>query len=339
MTLGDADQAAQRQQSRVPGAAVQPCPLVRVRIRVRIIGEDAEGLDGIAAVLSSPDGHELRSRTGPDGVCLFDGLDPGIYQLGLPLLDQDAWQVLSLAQLAPQEARSDILADWKPAMPADLGAPVQHKIVDGECGSMLAYRHGLLPTTVWEHEANTALRDSRESLYILAAGDLLTVPARRPRMAEVAAGSDVTLRRLGVPERLRIRFLSFDDSPRAGLSYLLTVESESGAVVPVRSGLTDEDGFVDAGIPPDAVTAEIVLGYGNQRETHRFALGKAAPITTVQGWQTRLANLGYYTGDHSGVLNPGTKLAIAQFQRDRALPPSGEMDGPTAASLAAFSLS
>ncbi len=204
---------------------------------------------------------------------------------------------------------------------------------------MLGYRHGLLPDTIWQHSANMALRDSRDSLYILAPGDQVTVPARRPHAIGTTAGSFITLQRVGVPERLRIRFLSYDDAPRSGLPYLLSVESESGAIIPVQSAVTDEGGFVDAGIPPDSVIAEIVLGYGDERETHRFELGKAAPISSVAGWQSRLENLGYLEGAASGVLDPATRGAIEEFQRARGLAVTGEMDDRTFSSLRSLALS
>lgn len=51
--------------------------------------------------------------------------------------------------------------------------------------------------------------------------------------------------------------------------------------------------------------------------------------------QQALSQLGYYQGPRDGVASPALRMAIAAFQRDQALPASGEADGETLSRLAA----
>ncbi len=53
----------------------------------------------------------------------------------------------------------------------------------------------------------------------------------------------------------------------------------------------------------------------------------------VKGVQTALDALGYAVGTPDGVLGPGTKAAIKQYQLDKALTPSGEITAELVESL------
>lgn len=73
------------------------------------------------------------------------------------------------------------------------------------------------------------------------------------------------------------------------------------------------------------------------------APGRPAPAATAQApadiepgvaaVQRALAELGYDPGPADGVMGPRTRQAIAAFQRDRGLPATGAVDGPTTAAL------
>lgn len=333
MRLIAADDASLRASLAPDG--VQPCPEApqRRRIVVEVLGEDRCGVADIAVRLDNGAGAVLLAKTGPDGRCRFDGLDPGSYGLALPGLDRDAWQLVSTAALQGAAALSTGSAPWQPAAPAQLDAPFIHHIVEGECISMLAARYGFFPPTLWEHEANQGLRAIRDSLYVLVAGDAVTIPPRRPHAIEAAAGSHVVVKRKGVPERLRICFTNYKGRPRSGLPYLLSVATASGDAAPVVSATTDAHGCVDAFIPPDAVSADITFGYGAERELHRFSLGKLQPADCVSGWQGRLANLGFYRGECNGMPDALLHDAIAAFQDSRGLPVTGAMDAATQQAL------
>lgn len=338
----DADHAALRQSAvGVADISVQACPVAvpLCRLRVTVIGEDGRGVAGIAVALYDGCGGQLRGKTGDDGECRFDGIERGGYRLCLPELDTSAWQLLATAPLDQADQHCDSRAIWEPLLAVAADQPFVHRIVSGECVATIAARYGFFPAAIWEHADNASLRAERDSLYVLAPGDLVRVPVRTARVLPVEAGSRVTLKRLGVPERLRIRFLDGDDTPRAGLRYLLSVDTGSGTLTEVLTGVTDAAGFVDATIPPDATSAEIVFTDGAVREVHRFGLSRLEPANTRAGWVGRLRNLGYLVGAADMVSDAALELAIADFQRDRRLPVTGTMDGPTVEVLHALALS
>jgi hypothetical protein len=49
--------------------------------------------------------------------------------------------------------------------------------------------------------------------------------------------------------------------------------------------------------------------------------------------QQDLAHDGYYRGPIDGVVGPGTRAAIAAYQQDNGLPPTGNIDGSLMSSL------
>ena len=61
--------------------------------------------------------------------------------------------------------------------------------------------------------------------------------------------------------------------------------------------------------------------------------GGASDVTSAQ---RALSTLGYYRGPQDGVPSQGLKGAIAAFQRDQALPPTGNLDAPTLAKLSIY---
>lgn len=132
-----------------------------------------------------------------------------------------------------------------------------------------------------------------------------------------------------MPERLRIRFLHYDETPRKGVPYLLSVKTAEGVLVADISSETDGGGFVDQPIPPSAKFATITLNPGPWPEIHELNIGYANPIDTVSGWQARLNNLGYECGKEDDQLGPKTQAAIRAFQRTKNLRETGERDDDT----------
>lgn len=342
MTLQAADQAAQQLSATDEvGSPVRPCPLheKRERIEVQVQGEDKKGLAAIALVLANGKTGQLSGVTAADGYFEFDGLDPGTYQLSLCELDQDAWTLIEQQPLTGTAAVSHATAVWQPAEAAVPGGEFAHTIVQGECVAEIAEMYGFFPETIWHHGANAKLREQRASLYILFPEDQVKIPAKRIKTVPAATSTRLIIRRKGVPERLRIRFLRHDDTPRAGLPYLLSVETRDHQQLADIRGETDAGGFVDAPIPPGATFAEIVLGRPPGHEVHQFNLGYVDPVDSISGWQARLNNLGYRCGAEDGILGERTREAISAFQRSRKLPETGKMDDATKAALLGLALS
>jgi peptidoglycan hydrolase-like protein with peptidoglycan-binding domain len=63
------------------------------------------------------------------------------------------------------------------------------------------------------------------------------------------------------------------------------------------------------------------------------AAPRVEPSPTVRDAQQRLHTLGYYDGPADGLVGPGTRQAVEQFQRDRGLAASGDLTATTTAAL------
>lgn len=343
--LATAEKAAQTYSDSQPvDATTMPCPNgqkeLKEVIKVKIVGEDGVGLGGIALQLSRDNKQILTGKTAPDGVYAFKGLEPGAYQLGLPELDKDAWKELSTEALSADEAKSSSVASWQNAPEATVEGEKNHVIKQGECVGKIAEVYGFFPKTIWDYGKNAELKELRhDNMYILFEKDQVVIPAKRQKTESIATGDQITLQRQGVPERLRIRFLNYDETPRVGVPYLLSLKTEKGVLVADISSETNDKGFVDQAVPPSAVFATITLNPGKWPEVSEFNLAYTNPIDKVSGWQARLNNLGYDCGKEDDVLGPKTRAAICAFQRAKKLDETGEQDEPTKAALLAVALS
>lgn len=344
-SLAQADQAAQAQSdTQAVDATTVTCPpppqAPNKVIEVTVVGEDGKGLDGIELVITRDDGQALIGKTSPDGRFLFKGLPPGTYQLSLPELDEEAWQVKTTVDLSEADANCTLLATWQPAPEASPASEQTHVIKQGECIGKIAERYGFFPATIWEHDANAALKELRhDNMYILLANDEVVIPEKRQKTEAAEAGKHLTIERKGVPEFLHIRFLNDDESPRAGVPYLLSLTTGRGDAEAEISGKTDAQGFVNQAVSPDITQATIVLNPGPQAETYAFNIGYTDPIDTVSGWQGRLKCLGYDCGEEGNGPDGKTEMAIREFQRARQLEETGSMDEATRQALLSAVLS
>jgi hypothetical protein len=64
-----------------------------------------------------------------------------------------------------------------------------------------------------------------------------------------------------------------------------------------------------------------------------YSYDDLAPDQVIASVQTQLQQIGYYTGAVNGVLDPQTRTAIANFQRDRDLPLTSAVDEATVKAL------
>jgi hypothetical protein len=177
-----------------------------------------------------------------------------------------------------------------------------------DCVSSIAYAYGFFPGTVWQHRRNAELRELRKNPNTLTEGDAVYVPPKRQKEVACATGKVHRFRRRGVPEYLRICFLTPDREPRAGINYEIVIEGRRSA------GVTTEAGFVIHPIPPDATRAELILSPpSGSEERYVLAIGRLDPRGLGRGLQARLANLGFYTGPIDGNLeSEPTRRAIEQ---------------------------
>lgn len=331
--LQAADQSARQGDQGAPGA-VQACPLEpREVVEVCIVGEDGGPLADIAVVLYQSDTSVLQDKSDNSGAVRFEQLPTGSYELRLPSLDKDAWALdATLAIESAASASGD--APWQaPASAAASG--FTHTVEQGECTAKLAERYGFFADTLWQLPENEALRNQRKQMNILAPGDSLYIPAPRDKSIAVDSGKRYRIKRLGVPDVFRVRFLA-NGEPRVNEQYLASLEYLDDKVSPDCAGVTDADGFVTLVTSPSVQRVRILIGSGDQQRAHTFNIGHVDPLDQPSGVGKRLANLGYATGDNGPE---ALGKALRAFQASHGLPVTGEADAATLEKLQARYLS
>jgi len=208
--------------------------------------------------------------------------------------------------------------------------PKVHTVRRGDCLASIAAEHGFFVDTLWNLQENATLRGKRLSPYVLQEGDEVFVPDLRLRSEAVVTGRRHRFRRRGVPEKLRIqlhRLVDGAQKPRAALPYRIALDGDDDGG---WSGTTDADGWIDEWIPPDARHARITLGQPVE-EILEVRLGGLPPADSEEGARARLFAAGLLRRvDADAALYA---IALVQFQSDRGLSESGQLDEPTVAAL------
>lgn len=201
-------------------------------------------------------------------------------------------------------------------------------VEQGQSVASIAFQYGLHEDYVWNFADNAVLKQKRKDPNILFPGDQLVIPDKRVTPVSKPAGARHKFQRKGVPIKFQLRLLS-GGKPRNGLKYRLAIDGSN-----VGEGTTDGEGWIRQPLSPDACSARLtLLPDGQPPETHTLVLSGLDPIDTVSGAQSRLANLGYYTGESSGELDDATVAAVSGFQKGLGLPATGQLDDATLSKL------
>lgn len=191
-----------------------------------------------------------------------------------------------------------------------------HRVRSGECISSVALAYGFFPDTIWDHPENAALREERADPNVLADGDEVFIPDRRPRVVTCATDQTHRFKRRGVPEYFRLQLARYGQ-PRAGEPFQLEVDGV------LHEGRTDADGKIEVRIPPNARRAVLIIG----EDRYELALGHVDPITHEAGVRQRLENLGYLASKTASAHE--LAVALHRFQIDQELEPTGELTDET----------
>ena len=193
----------------------------------------------------------------------------------------------------------------------------------GDCISSIAYEHGFFWETLWNHAANSGLKQKRKDPNVLMEGDVVHIPDLSLKEELSATEKRHKFKLKGVPAKLRLRLLDKNQSPRANLAYLLKIDGDS------FQGKTDPDGRIEHGIPPNAQRATLTIKVDGRDEKYDLGLGHVDPVTEPSGVQQRLLNLGYDCRPGDMLTSDRTKSALKMFQKRARLPETGEADDTT----------
>jgi len=294
---------------------------LRQAIEVQVVGEDGAPLEGVAVELKKGATQVMTSRTRLDGVARFEPLDHGSYEIGLTELDAGAWEPAGTSALIMSTVTTSE-PDWRPLAPTSHPA-FTHSAIQGECIARLAHRFGFFPATIWGHKRNLDLADKRRDQNVLYRGDEIYIPEKQSKRIDGIVGRRYVLKRKGIPEVLRLRFLR-NGRARVDEPYQLALTSADGAAYVDRCGVIDRDGYILAFVSPAITLAKVTLGQGALAEVHRFRVSHLNPIDTVSGVKGRLQSLGYYTGTIDEMIDEALHSAVAAFQTDNRITADGD---------------
>ncbi|MDR2678925.1 MAG: hypothetical protein LBB51_05745 [Zoogloeaceae bacterium] len=118
------------------------------------------------------------------------------------------------------------------------------------------------------------------------------------------------------PDHFVTRIAMKYDEPNVfvGVPYKVEFDDERHAV---KTGKVGKNGIIDVKRPRNAKTAKIVVyAYGKENRGYEWRIhldDRMENYMTLKGMQSRLKNLGFYTGEINGVLDPKTQTAMRDF--------------------------
>lgn len=195
------------------------------------------------------------------------------------------------------------------------------KVRRGDCVGSIAFENGLFPNTLWNHSNNVEIKEARGDGYVLEPGDELFIPDKRIKEEERSPEKRHRFKRKGVPEKLVLKFMVFDEA-RADVRYRLDLEGT------LHEGNTDAEGKIEHFVPPNATKATLIL---DDDETYELELGHLDPVKTDGGLRYRLTNLGLLDPEDND--QRAVTHALATFQQKHELEVTGEMNDDTATKL------
>jgi len=208
-----------------------------------------------------------------------------------------------------------------------------HQVQDGETLPKIASANGFRRwESIWEEGGNAALREKRESPWVLHPGDVVKIPDARRKEEACATEQHHVFKAPILKERLRLKVEASRGNPMSGKDYTLKVDGKE------YTGVTSADGVIEQDVPVESSSGELEIegcvwplqiGYLNP-------VAEEAADDGISGAQSRLNNLGYAAGEVTGSMNESTRAAIKAFQADEgfdAARQTGELDDDTAQKL------
>jgi hypothetical protein len=202
--------------------------------------------------------------------------------------------------------------------------------------SSIAYENGFFWKTLWNLPDNTALKAQRKNPNVLMTGDIVHIPDLTVRQEPGATQMTHKFMLKGVPEKLHMRLLDYNQKPRPNLDYVIVIDGNA------QRGKTDANGRIQQSIPPNATSGKLTFAAPTPLDLNGkplpgkpknmvliLQLGNLNPITEVSGLKARLANLGLYQGTIDENLDSATQSAISAFQTQQSLPVTGLADSAT----------
>ena len=127
----------------------------------------------------------------------------------------------------------------------------------------------------------------------------------------------------------KIAILFENNEPAAGVYYEFRADGQKFV-----TGNANQEGVIEVHLPLNVSSIELhTLG-----DVYDIIQDQLKPITTVEGIQARLNNLGYNSGIVDGIVGPLTSQALKEFQTDHGLEADGQINDETRLKLEQVSM-
>lgn len=194
---------------------------------------------------------------------------------------------------------------------------INYTVKQGDCISSIAFEHGFLPATIWNHENNAKLKTERKDPNVLLPGDVVFIPDLRLKEVNEPTDQVHKFRYKAAPAKLNLRLLK-DGEPLRSEPFVLEI---GGNLV---KGTSDNDGRIRVPIMPNAENGRLTVGVPPNQIEYVLDLGWLDPIEQLSGVKKRLHNLGYEVGVMDQRESAELENAILEFELDHNLEQTGQ---------------
>lgn len=188
---------------------------------------------------------------------------------------------------------------------------------NGDCMASIAKQHGFHDAdTIYQHPANSELKNQRTNLHLLRPGDKVCIPDKKTKTVEIPTETCSVFTIKGLLTELKLVIEDVDGNPLINTEYLLDVAGLK------YHGKSDDAGLVVQKIDASAKKAELTLFLDEYQKNTLFwslELGALPPHEEPSGIQARLNNLGYYCANELGDIDSTTSNAINAFKTKHGL--------------------
>jgi N-acetylmuramoyl-L-alanine amidase len=199
----------------------------------------------------------------------------------------------------------------------------------GDTLASIAHRFGFRSwQTIYDDPSNGDLKKKRPNPMVLAPGDVVQIPDKRPREVACETNKRHTFRLKPLLVDVVLNLANSEGEPFAEKRYVLLVDGKR------YEGKTDGNGTLRQSVPPTATEGEVTVWKRDDVNDHsvtwKLKFGFLEPHDSNKGVKARLQNLGYSVGDcEKDDLDEPTKAAIKEFQTSAGLKVTGDLDDET----------
>jgi hypothetical protein len=283
------------------GPAKEPDPPTKVELK----DQDGKAVPYQRFIVKQDDGTEVGGKTDQDGKA-----EPDLASGGKVVFPD-------LTMPGDQSGGGDLMP---------------YVVKQGDYVQKLAFVQGFDAFKVWNDPKNADLKQSRPDPNVLAPGDVIQIPTAKKEGQPISKGT-TNLYSVNIPKAKVGLVFRDGDQPLANEPAEVSGLGDPDPSVPPLT--TDGGGKLSLDVP--VTVREFFVSFPKKEGlSMHFYLGDVDPVSQGTGVTQRLVNLGYlpaYFDDDPDRAADLVKKAVAAFQAENGMDPTGEVDDATQKAL------